>query len=346
MTAPARANPDAAILSVQPALKVFHTTEPIRAYPGERVTLFTRVETGGDLSGFRLQVTLPPGLKFEGTRSSCRTSKQAPKMPVGVEPIFSPFEGILYLIWDVKKDEGSKLLYDFEVTAQVMPTQVDRRIESVASVKASSAEARDEEVVAIAVKAKGAYLKYLPSIYQDDDLMGRLLMLFESFLAPLEQRIDHMPNYLDARMTPAEMMPWLASWTGLVLDSELSETQRRKLLWNAGSLYLRRGTRGELQEYLEIITGGKVEVIDSPGFRLGQKTYLGLGIALGQGNLPYTFSVTVRLPSPPADFDDEERSRSIQDLERKVRTVINMEKPAHTDYKLQIFYEAGQAVQS
>ncbi len=113
-------------------------------------------------------------------------------------------------------------------------------------------------------------------------------------------------------------------------------------MWKAGSFYARRGTRRELQEYLEIISGGKVEVNDSPGFCLGSQTFLGLGIALGQGNAPYTFSVTVRIPFFNGDGDPEASERQKQSFERKVRTIIDTEKPAHTGYRLQIIYEDSQ----
>jgi phage tail-like protein len=320
-------------LSHPQALAVAHSAESLRRYPGERVALFTRAEVGADLAAFRVQIILPPGLKFE--------KFQTVGLPGTVDPVFSYNEGSLFLIWDMLKEPGKRLRCDFQVMARVEPTQRDQRLESRADLIAEweGERLRADEAVTIDVRARGSYLKYLPSIYQDDELMGRLLMLYESFLAPVENQIAHMPDYLDARMAPVEMVPWLASWTGLVVDSDLSESQRRKLLWNAGSLFQRRGTRSEMQDYLEIVTGGKVEVNDAPAFRLGQQTFLGLGIALGVGNLPYMFHVSVHVPPLAADLSEEERARQVSALESKVRSVIDTEKPAHTGYELQIFYE-------
>ena len=322
-----------AVSLTRPALIVSHAADYLRRYPGERVTFYTRAEVGPSFSSFRLQVIIPEGLKFE--------KYQTGQLPSLAEPLFSYANGSLFLIWDVEKDPDARVICDFEVTTAVNATRANQNLESLAELIAGPEQekTRVDESVSVVIKAKGSYLKYLPSIYQDDDLMGRLLMLFESFITPLEQRIDHMPDYLDARTTPAELMPWLASWTGLVLDSDLSETQRRKLLWNAGSLFLRRGTRAEMQEYLEIITNGKVEVIDSPGFRLGPQTFLGLGTSLGEGNLPYMFSVKVSVPAPAKDMSEEERARYLKTLESKIRTVIGIEKPAHTGYTFSITVE-------
>jgi phage tail-like protein len=313
-------------------VKVSHTAETLRRYPGEEVVLFTRAEVGRSVSDFQVKITLPPGLKFE--------KFQAESLPHDAAPLFGHDEiGTLSLLWNLKNKSGRSARYDFCVTAVATPTLVDRMIESAASLVAGQGEnsLRSADWVTIAIKAKGAYLQYLPSVYQDDELMGRLLMLFESFLKPIEQRVAHMPAFLDARLTPTELMPWLASWTGLVLDSDLSEQQRRRLLWYAVSLYGRRGTHKELQDYLEIITGGSVEVDDSAGLHLGAQAHLGLGIALGQGNPPHVFHVIVHMPGNPDQYQQAA-------LERRVRTVIETEKPAHTAYRLEIRFQEGQAV--
>jgi phage tail-like protein len=314
-------------------VRVSHTAETFRRYPGEEVVLFTRAEVGRSVSDFQVKITLPPGLKFKKFQAETLPQDDA-------VPLFGYDEtGTLALIWNLENPVGSSVRYDFCVTAVVAPTLVDRMIESVATLVAGQDEdsLQSADWVTIAIKAKGAYLKHLPSIYQDDELMGRLLMLFESFLKPIEQRVAHMPDFLDARLTPTELMPWLASWTGLVLDSDLSEQQRRRLLWYAVSLYGRRGTRQELQDYLEIITGGSVDVDDSAGFHLGAQTLLGLGTAFGHGNPPHIFHVTVHMPGNPGQ---QERAA----LERRVRMVIETEKPAHTGYRLEIRFQEGQAV--
>ena len=211
--------------------EVSHTADFHRRYPGETVTFFSRVSSGADLGNFRVRITLPDGLIY----SDCRAFNQ-PQSPV---PLFSHAEGITHLIWDVKQEPGSPSTYDYWVKAVVAPVSNDFSVESKAVLTSEGADGQSiyaEEITSITVAAKGRYLKYLPGIYQDDELMGRFLMLFESFLSPIEMQIDKNADYYDPRLAPAEFLPWLASWTGIVLDSQLPEKTRRKLLKCFGRL--------------------------------------------------------------------------------------------------------------
>jgi phage tail-like protein len=198
-----------------------------------------------------------------------------------------------------------------------------------------------EERVSVAIKAKGRLLKYLPSIYHEDDLMGRLLMLFESFLAPIEKQIDTQQYYLDPQMTPMEFLDWLASWLGVELDADISEKQRRRLLVEASRLYKLRGTRQGLIEYLEIISGGRVEIVEhfSENFRLGPQSFMGPGIALGKENIPNTFGVKVWIPPLPGAVSEAEKNRWKLLWERKTQAIIDAEKPVHSGYDLSLEYD-------
>ena len=320
-------------------LEVSHTAGMNRRYPGETVTFFTRVKVPGSLPRFRLRITLPPGLAL--------IDYMAPHGPAGSVPLFSQDEGTLHLIWDIENEPQDRSPYDFEVTARVHATKEDRQMESTAFLTAELEEEKikDQETATIAVKAKSSYLKYLPALYQEDELMGRLLMLFESILAPVEKQIQHIPDYLDTRLAPPDLLPWLASWTGLVMDHDLPDKRRRKLLQEVVSLYRSRGTRHELQEYLEITTGGKVHITDSLGFHLGSGAFLGLGTTLGNGNSPHMFSVTVRLPPLPGALSQTERTRQEKAHERKIKAIIETEKPAHAGYRLQLEFESDQAAE-
>ena len=140
------------------------------------------------------------------------------------------------------------------------------------------------ESVEILVVGKGRYMRYLPRIYQEqDELMGRFVMLFESFWAPIESQIDVMPLYFDPALTPLKLLPWLATWVDLALDDHWPEAKRRQLLKAAVGLYRKRGTRRGLQEYLEIYTGAQVQISEhgAHNFLLGPEARLGPGVALG-----------------------------------------------------------------
>jgi phage tail-like protein len=316
-------------LTAETLLAVSHTADTLRRYPGETVNLFTQVEVDPCLTAFRLQVTLPPGLSM----LACRALNQ----PAGTLPLMAWDEGTAYLIWDVQREQSDLSCYTYQIEAKVAPTPVNAQLESRAVLSAAP-DGNDtlpvEESVTIAVAAKGRYLKYLPAIYQEDELMGRLLMLFESFMAPIDHQIDGQSDYFDPRLAPPEFLPWLASWTNLALDETLPDERRRSLLAESSFLFKRRGTRQGLQRYLEIFTGGKVQIVEhfSENFVLGPRATMGLGIALGVENIPLTFSVRLVLPRENAGLSDAAR-------ERKIVSIIEAEKPVHTGYELQIEFD-------
>ena len=141
------------------------------------------------------------------------------------------------------------------------------------------------ESASITVKAKGRYLKYLPRVFEEqDELMGRFLMLFESFWAPIEGQIDAVHHYFDPALMPLDLLPWLASWVDLTLDDHWPEAKRRQLLKAAVSLYRKRGTRRGLQEYLEIYTGAQVRVSEHGAQQLSPGAERAAGTGRGAGH--------------------------------------------------------------
>jgi len=317
-------------------LRVSHVVDSYRRYPGETVTLYTRVEVGRELSRFRLRVTVPPGL----VAGDC----QAIDQPGVTVPITTRNDGANHVIWDVEREPGAPTSYEYCVEARVAPTREDCSLESLAVVTSQVdgvEQNRDEETATVTVLAQGRYLDHLPAIYREDELMGRFLMLFESFWAPIEQQIDHLALYLDSRLTPAEFLPWLASWIDLVLDEAWPEHRRRQLLGAATDLYRKRGTCQGLREYLEIYTGGKATIVEhrAHNLRLGPDARLGSGVALGTRNMPHTFSVSLRLPPIASDGEGEEGDRKEAARQRKILAIIEAEKPAHTAYDLRLEIE-------
>jgi phage tail-like protein len=214
-------------------------------------------------------------------------------------------------------------------------------VEDVSFDSEAVAVAGDEAALAtarITLKAKGRYLKYLPAIYSEqDELMGRFLMLFESFWGPIEQQIDLLPYFFDPKTVPQDLLPWLATWVDLSLNPQWPEEKRRQLLRQAVWLFRKRGTRIGLHDYLEIYTGQPPQIVEyrANDFRLGIDARLGPSIALGKRNQPHTFSVTLRLPPIGAETD---AARCRLDNERRcmIEAIIESEKPAHAGYTLNI----------
>ena len=315
-------------------LTLAHVADFARRYPGESVTFYTRLEAATSLPGFTLRISLPQEVTVEDYQPPAGYDHPLPQLEIGAE--------VNYLTWPVEAEVAAGTHYEYRTTITIPPTNTDTVLESEASVVAGSGKTRltAEENVSIAVAAKGRYLKYLPAIYQDDDLMGRFLMLFESFWSPIEQQIGTTPVYFDPKMTTPDLLPWLASWIGLVLDENWPEERRRLLLQSAASLYRKRGTRQGLQEYLEIYTGEKAKIAEhrAENFTLGPKASLGPGLALGKENRPHTFTVTLHLPPLEAATRAEQKRQELV-RQRIIESIIDAEKPAHTSYTLHLDIE-------
>ena len=169
------------------------------------------------------------------------------------------------------------------------------------------------------------FLEYLPSIFRDDEMMGRFLHIFESILNPLENTVDNLALYFDPGLAPAEFLPWLASWVDLTLDPNWPLERRRELIGRAAELYRWRGTKKGLSEYLRIYTGKKPEILEYiPGMIMDQKTRLGENTVLGSSGSGHHFTVII----------DIGQNDSLDQM--TVRHIIENQKPAHTSYTLQI----------
>lgn len=147
------------------------------------------------------------------------------------------------------------------------------------------------------------YLDYLPGIYHTD-FMSRFLAMFESILVPIEWNVDNFDLYLSPKTAPVDFLPWLANWFELAFDDTWDEAQRRTLLAEAHQLFARRGTRWALRRILEIYLECDLEIDDQdPDLE------------------PFTFAVNISLRERDVDTGLIER-------------IVDMNKPAHTTYKL------------
>ncbi len=171
---------------------------------------------------------------------------------------------------------------------------------------------------------ESSYLQFLPSIYSSDPMVGRLLLIFESVLKPIEVVIDQMALYFDPELAPEEFVPWLALWVTLTLDEKLPLEQRRRMVKGAMELYRWRGTKRGLKQAVELGTGVRALVVENfDGLRLDREARLGLNAQLGRR---YDHSIVVTLVVPEgADV------RTLLDV---ARTIIEEEKPAHLNYLL------------
>ena len=332
----------------KPGCAVSHVADWNRRHPGEAVTFYTRVEVcrGGvtePAPELTLEISLPKELILENYRALG---------PAQAMPRITTDDGAHHLIWVIEQEPIA--WHEYAVQARVAPAQHDVAVESHAVVLAGSGDdwsVLDKETVTVAVSTTSEYLRYLPAIYQEDDLMGRFLMLFGSFWKPLELQIDDLWLYFDPRLTPPDFLPWLASWLSLVLDESWPEEKQRQLIRSAIFLYRKRGTKQGLEEYLTIYTGVKPHIVERRAydFRLGPESRLGPAIALGKGNMPHTFAVTLHLPPiavPSGEEEDKVRKELARQRRNKIEAIIEAGKPAHTSYTLHIETERLRDVEN
>jgi phage tail-like protein len=106
---------------------------------------------------------------------------------------------------------------------------------------------------------------YLPALLQQDSFAAGFVAGLDEVLAPIFNNLDNLDAYLDAQTTPEDFLPWLAGWTGVELDDNWPLARRRAFVHRAVDLYRLRGTVLGLAALVEVVTGGKVEIIDSGG---------------------------------------------------------------------------------
>jgi hypothetical protein len=305
-----------------------------------------------------LRIALPPGMEVVAARQL-----DGPALPPSLLEVSQGRPPVTELVWRLPTDQPAAVLA-FRADLRLLSANDNPLLTGLLQGAPSAAQAISaarlldddgrplaEESTSLVLHPKGRYLRYLPELYAEDDFMGRFLMLFESFWAPVERQVAGIENYFDPQLAPAAFLPWLASWLGLELvdapDTPLRNgSPNRNEVPGAfgapspldpicGAVGSGRGTSGSLKTFLEIYTGGKVEIIEhrANDLRLGKMAILGPNIALGTGNRPHTFTVTLRL-LPPESGPEAARRRA--ELRRTVEQIINEQRPAHTSYTLQI----------
>ncbi|HVV18868.1 MAG TPA: phage tail protein I [Pseudonocardiaceae bacterium] len=105
----------------------------------------------------------------------------------------------------------------------------------------------------------------LPAVYQEDAVTMLLTAALDDVLAPVIATLDCLPAYLDPWLAPADFLDWLASWVGADLDENWPPERRRAIVATAVELYRIRGTVAGLRQHVELVTGGRVDVVDSGG---------------------------------------------------------------------------------
>ena len=155
-------------------------------------------------------------------------------------------------------------------------------------------------------------MEYLPGIYSANDFLARFLLIMEHVHSPIQRTISNLSYYFDADLVPDDLIDWLGSWLGLVLDEGWPEDRRRDLIRHAPDLFQWRGTRRGMQEVIRLYTGNVPEIEEPTAAEIG-------------ADATQAFRFRIILESPEGGVDED-----------LLRNVIDLEKPAMCAYDLRI----------
>jgi phage tail-like protein len=111
----------------------------------------------------------------------------------------------------------------------------------------------------------------LPGVFQETDptIMAFTRGLDEA-IAPIPGVLDSLAAYTDPWLAPADFVVWLATWVGFELDEGWPIERKRDSVAHAVELFQYLGTQAGLQMYLELATGGQVEIVETGGVAVSQ----------------------------------------------------------------------------
>ena len=314
--------------------QISHVPERYRPYPGEALTFFTAFKLNRITEGLELNIFMPAGLRF--LDYECDTPQ-----------VFSDFslrdlpEGF-QLNWKISDQIKTGEQVEVRVKVRILPAAFESYLISEAEVIEKNGTPLCTENTRVLVRLQSELMRYLPEIFQQDEFLGRFLMLFESFWKPIENQIRQGSLYYSPGLTPEEFLPWLGTWVGIYWDEFLPAERQRLLLLKAVTLFQKRGTKSSLEEYLRIYTDGDLEIIEhrANNLALGKNTRLGNWVALGKSNYPHTFTVKLKIRRDKFDYPSDKDPKKIEEyLKKNLEALIKAQKPAHTAYTLQLSFE-------
>jgi phage tail-like protein len=190
--------------------------------------------------------------------------------------------------------------------------------------------------------ARRGYMELLPAIYRRSDALGRnvvrdICFIFEHMFGSIEEKLDDGHRFFDPHECPPDFLPWLASWTAMVVDMDWPEAKKRAVVKRGVDIYRTRGTLRGLSLTLKLFTGVEPRIEENKwpfkGFRVGTDARVSIdSVVLPPVELGHCFMITM-----PMKFTDVSPEMVI-----RIHQLIRMEKPAHTHYYLQFEADKGE----
>jgi len=109
-------------------------------------------------------------------------------------------------------------------------------------------------------------LNQMPVGMLDADFFVRFVSIFQEIGSSLLEDADNIDYLADVSVTPEPLLRWLGSWIGTdTIDESLDEATKRRIVAGAATTLTWRGTVHGLARFLELTSGGPVEVEDGGG---------------------------------------------------------------------------------
>ena len=250
--------------------------------------------------------------------------------------------------YELSSGDRQEIALTFQVPADFFETLTDAapgtrrplnyagRLDVYSYTLAGDLEGITSDRLTLLVRPNSPYTKLLPQVYQEIDLVGRLMAIVERTFSPSAETWFTLWAYLNPLLAPQAMLGFLAHWVGWRSLPHLTWEQQRRLIHRAIELYSWRGTAHGLRLYLHLATGLPLDTEDVPasqqhisilepsrqGAVFGESEFHETTVfGGGQG---FHFVVVLRFPE------------SIAVDETLVRAIIDQERPAFCTYELYI----------
>lgn len=182
--------------------------------------------------------------------------------------------------------------------------------------------------------SRESYIKWLPAIYQRGDATGKnfvrdILWIIQHLFGSIDDTLDIVHTFFNSYETPERFLPWLASWSAMVLEADWPLNKKRRLIKQAMELYRMRGTKKGITLFIKLFTDFEPMINENAwpfnGFRIGVSSAVGIDTVI----LPPVDRSRAFMVIMPHRF----RDLSPQSIIR-LHEIIEMEKPAQTSYML------------
>ena len=160
----------------------------------------------------------------------------------------------------------------------------------------------------------------LPAAYRDDFFVQQLCGGLDEVLAPIVVTLDSLPAYLDPGTAPDDVLGWIASWIGIVLDRNEPAQRQRDLIQQGIELLRWRGTARGVRDAVRVRFGYTPELVE-PGGAQWSDSRADIPVLTGIPEL------VVRLGLPDPTAVDA----------RRVEELVRLVKPAHISHRVELY---------